>query len=369
MCAQVNNNCSASAELQQSLGIDLVSVKRDRVVAEMSLGDEHLSPDGWVNEDVVVTLARVANSQGVTQGDSAQGVRALDSRFSLFEAGQGDTLIAESRLIHADGDLCTWTAAIYRCATRQRRSPKHCVAECTQRIKLQPTKVGAEPVLAEAGSKERAKVVTLSAEDDSGAISTVSQQRRRQIFEGACDVITRDGYAATTIRKISAAANIPISTMYQYINTKEDILFMITSGCMEEIFNFFQEELREAGTAEQKLYDAVDAYIKYISRNRKYINLAYSETRALSKENREKIFEIERQFAGLWEAIIAYGNETKEFSIENTDLTANMIYFFCNVWALRYWSIERYTEEEVRDYLLRFILSGLKSAPKPKLKR
>jgi hypothetical protein len=63
---------------------------------------------------------------------------------------------------------------------------------------------------------------------------------------------------------------------------------MITSGCMNEIFRFFDKELKREGTANQKMREAIDAYIKYISKNRRYINLVYRETRALSAENREK---------------------------------------------------------------------------------
>lgn len=339
-----------------SSGGAIVSSAREKVVAEVLLKPGDLSQDGWVNDEVISRLSHLANTHGMTQGNSDCIVRALETRSSLFQAGQGEVLTAEAKLVHANAEFSVWSASVYRTAARQRRTAKHCIAECIQKMVLQT------PVLRsdEALKSESLESVVVEGNESPASQSTVSELRRRQIFDGACDVITRDGYAATTIRKISSAANIPISTMYQYISTKEDILFMITSGCMEEIFNYFQEELVEEGTAEQKLSEAVDAYIKYISKNRKYINLAYSETRALSKENREKIFDIERQFAGLWEEIVRYGNEKNEFSIENTDLAANMIYFFCNVWAIRYWTIEKYSEQEVKDYLLRFILNGLK---------
>ncbi|MEC8428319.1 MAG: TetR/AcrR family transcriptional regulator, partial [Pseudomonadota bacterium] len=183
--------------------------------------------------------------------------------------------------------------------------------------------------------------------------------RRRKIFDGACEVIGREGYAATTIRKVAKAAGVPISTMYQYIDTKEDLLFMITSSCMEEIFEYMTEELRREGDAVTKMTHAVDAYVKYISKNRRYINLAYRETRALSRANREKIFDIERRFTRLWEEIIISGNKADSFRAEKSRLAANMVYFFCNVWALRYWSVQDYTEDEVRQYLMKFVMGGL----------
>lgn len=148
--------------------------------------------------------------------------------------------------------------------------------------------------------------------------------------------------------------------MYQYIDSKEDLLFMIASGCMDEIFQFFRDELKDVGTAEQKMLDAIDAYVRYVSKNRHYISLVYRETRALSPKNREKIFEIERQFTALWEDIIIAGNESGEFNIEDTDLAAHVIYFMCNVWALRYWAVEHHDETDLKRYLERFILRGLR---------
>jgi hypothetical protein len=106
---------------------------------------------------------------------------------------------------------------------------------------------------------------------------------------------------------------------------------------------------------------AVAAYLKYVSKNRRYINLAYRETRSLSRPNREKIFDIERRFTQLWEKIIIEGNASDEFDAQKTRLAANLIYFVCNLWSLRHWSVQEYSEEEVRDYLQRFVISGLKA--------
>jgi len=188
---------------------------------------------------------------------------------------------------------------------------------------------------------------------------SLSDRRRRQIFEGACEVISKKGYGDASIRAIAEAAELPASTMYEYIDSKEDILFMITSECMKELFRYFHEQLVSGGSARKRLNNAIGAYVRYIGKNRKYINLVYRETRALNKSNRQKIFDIEKEFMKLWEEIFSYGNETGEFRVANTDLTANMAYFFCTVWSLRYWSIGGYSEEEITESLINFIDSGV----------
>ena len=98
-----------------------------------------------------------------------------------------------------------------------------------------------------------------------------------------------------------------------------------------------------------------------MSKNGRYINLSYRETRALSRPNREKIFDIERRFTQMWEQLIIEGNKSGEFDAQKSRLAAHLIYFVCNLWSLRYWAVQEYTEDEVRDYLERFVIQGLRA--------
>lgn len=189
--------------------------------------------------------------------------------------------------------------------------------------------------------------------------SKTADKRRLQIFEGACEVIANKGYGSATIRDIAKAANISIPSMYQYIKNKEDILYLITSMCMEEILTYFRENVDQHQAPVEALENAINAYFDYINVNRRYINLVYSETRALSPENRKKIFDMEREFMSLWEKILINGKEKGIFKIENTDLYANYIYFFCTIWALRHWSIGDYEEPNVRNTVTSMILNGI----------
>jgi hypothetical protein len=111
--------------------------------------------------------------------------------------------------------------------------------------------------------------------------------------------------------------------------------------------------------SKERLTKAISAYIDYIEINRRYINLVYRETRSLNRENREKIFEIERQFTGFWQKILEDGQASGELDLNDANLTANFIYFLCTVWAIRYWSIDRYSPDVVKHELTDFILRGL----------
>ena len=345
--------------LRAALGIVTSDAGEGRALARLALNLAAPGPAQRVDAGIVAILAQAAMDRG-TAADSPGGIdfRPLETSARHFAAGEGDALSAEATPVYRDDGFATWRATVFRHAAERTPGPRQIIAEVSQSYDLTPAAPGlGEPAAAPSGGE----VIALSEigdEPDAPPTST-AEQRRRQIFKGACEVIIRKGYANASIREIAAAADLSIPALYQYVKSKEDILFMITSGCMEEIFHSFRDGLSADGSATEKMSAAVENYVRYIGQNRKYINLVYRETRSLSPDNREKIFAIERDFTALWEEIIRSGRESGEFEVENTDLAANLAYFMCTAWALRHWNIGRYTEDEVRDLLARFILRGL----------
>ncbi len=361
MSTQTHQSSATESGFLSDLGIDVAEPKSGKVVARMDLAPTHLEGSGRVDESVIGALARAANGAGANlhlEGDRV--LLALDGLVRYFGAGAGDVLSAEARAVHADDEIVTWRTSVFRSVKGRVPVPDQRIAEISQTYRL-VSQATTDAGGADNGDTKSGDVIEITEFGSAppGAAASVPEQRRHQIFKGACDVIIRKGYADASIREIAAAADLSIPALYQYVKSKEDILFMITSGCMEEIFRTFRDGLRAEGGAIEKMQAAVASYVRYIGKNRKYINLVYRETRSLSPGNREKIFAIERDFMVLWEEIIRSGNETGEFRVENTDLAANLAYFMCSAWALRHWNIGRYSEDEVCDLLTRFILNGL----------
>ncbi len=210
-------------------------------------------------------------------------------------------------------------------------------------------------------------VATLSLRGDALATAPVTadeptvanEGRERQILEIASDVISTKGFAATSIRDIARAADISIAALYRHIGSKDELLHRITQTRMQELFDHFEANLTGGGTASERLSEAIAVYLAYISENHRYINLVYRETKALDDRARAKIYDTERRFMRLWEQIISDGVADGEFVEVDAELAANLAYFSCTVWALRYWSIGDRAEADVRDHLTTLIVGGL----------
>jgi len=202
------------------------------------------------------------------------------------------------------------------------------------------------------------KVSTEPAETKVGKRGTL-ELRRRQIFEGACKVIASKGFGNASMREIAKEAGMSVPLMYKYIKDKDDILYLITSECMSDIIDYFDQLTGFSGTPGENLSHAIEKYIDYIGENRRYINLVYSETRALNAEYRAKVFSMERKFLNYWKRLVSDGVSKGAFKQLDPDLTANYIYFLCTVWSLRYWSIDYAEEETVKRSLTDFVMSAV----------
>ncbi|WP_153301557.1 TetR/AcrR family transcriptional regulator [Endozoicomonas arenosclerae] len=348
---------SESVDIKQLLGIRLEKGDGIQVIAWSDYSQLAKYCAGEVPRWMLTLLAETCVQNGADRA-SGEGLKAktVDSSSRFFTEGEGNRFMAVSEPVYKRPDRLAWRTCLYRLAENERQSPEKMVADFSHTFELSRDTAQQKKTAAEKG---KTQVAETSSTFLQARPETVADKRRQQIFKGACEVIGRKGYGSASMREIAKAADITIPTMYKYIDTKEDILFMITQVCMEEIFAYFKEALHRQEDAESKMKSAIEAYVQYVTKNRKYINLVYRETRALNAENRDRIFNVERDFMTLWEQIIVDGIEEGVFKKTDTFLAANMIYFFCNVWALRHWSLEGYSEEQIRDRLVEFILPGL----------
>ena len=53
------------------------------------------------------------------------------------------------------------------------------------------------------------------------------QKRRDQMINGAVALFNEKGFHRTTTREIARAAGFSIGTLYEYIRTKEDVLYLV----------------------------------------------------------------------------------------------------------------------------------------------
>ena len=112
--------------MARTLGVQLRSVTRKRVVAEMPVGPAHLNRSGRVNGGALMAFADVLGATG-TVANLPPGFRTttLESKTNFFAAGEGPLLKAVSKPLHIGRTTMVWQTTI-------RNADRRLVAVVTQ---------------------------------------------------------------------------------------------------------------------------------------------------------------------------------------------------------------------------------------------
>lgn len=343
---------SADGGLEKLFGITLPYAAKRNVIAELQIKPHYLTDDGAVSGGVITAVAECANTRGAQLNlPPGSGITLIESRSHFFSRGRGNALRAEATPLHMENGVSTWRATVLRDDER--------IAEVTQ-THTAVSQEGPRPPRPEGDAGPQRK----SAGD--GPISerfsrAVVDERWQRIVEGASKIIAAKGFAKASIREIAAAAEMPVATMYQYLERKEDILYNIYKHFMTEIMASMAPWRSKDLPPRERLAGTIRTTIDVFDEKHRFIKLMFQETRSLTPEARREVYELDAQYISIFRDLLTECMRDEEIRVRNAELTANFIYFLCTIWPLRFWSIGKYGEEAVANDIIDFVLNGLGS--------
>lgn len=184
-------------------------------------------------------------------------------------------------------------------------------------------------------------------------------QRHDQIFRAASRVFISRGFHRATVREIAEEAGLSLGSLYSYIRTKEDILYLV----FEKLTTTLRENIRRAidgieDPAEQ-MRAALRADLKTTEQYQDEILLMYQESKSLDRESLHAVLSREAEYVKFFEDILSAGYARGVFK-GDPRLSADVIAYLCSILALRRWNLRRrFASDEILDGLIAFILRGL----------
>lgn len=340
----------AQAGLGKLLGISLPYAAKRHVIAELEIEPHHLDETGSVSNGVIIALADHANSRGATL-NLAPGCRVttIESQAHFLATGRGRTLRAEATPVHIGNSVSIWRAVVLRDDEQ--------IAEVTQ-TQVPVARDEAAAPSPQDGSEPRRRSSGDGPISDSFSRDVVDE-RWQQIVEGASKVIAAKGFAKATIREIAASADMPVATMYQYLERKEDILYNIYKHFMGDIVTALTRCGARDLPPRERLAGAIRTTIDVFDEKHRFIKLMFQETKSLTPEARREVYALDAQYIAVFRDLVSGCMRAGEARARNVELTANFIYFLCTIWPLRFWSIGKYGEEAVANDVIDFVFNGL----------
>ncbi len=188
------------------------------------------------------------------------------------------------------------------------------------------------------------------------------RQRRRQIVDAAVQLFIEKGFHKATTRQIAKSAGVSIGSLYEYVASKEDILYLVCEAIHNEVEESVTEALKRFEDGRGALVGAIREYFMVCHRMSDHILLIYQETQSLPLQWRKRVLEHEVQITGLFVEVLSRLDPADASSLSDRvlELVAHNICVLGHAWTFRRWFLARhYSIDEYIEYQTTFILGFL----------
>ncbi len=200
------------------------------------------------------------------------------------------------------------------------------------------------------------------------------EQLRARIADAALDLFLRESFARTGVRRIAAAAGVSVGTIFNYFDSKQEILFALISDMQKGVAIPLQAaaaRYRERASAgedpELALLSLLQDYAEAVDSWRRHLLLAYQEAHSLRQPQLREILDGERRMRDLLADLIQLGVERGKFTPGDLRFRAHTIQVLMQSWATRHWALESGVDlGEFARAAERALLGMLHSPPMPR---
>jgi AcrR family transcriptional regulator len=193
------------------------------------------------------------------------------------------------------------------------------------------------------------------------------RDRREQLIRAALDVFQEKGFHATTVRDIGRAAGLTQGTIYNYVRSKEDILFLVCDRVVAEYISRMEEAAAATGDPALRLREALRGVARVMVEQRSAILLVYHESHHLNRRSLHSLLARVQGWINQVEELVTEALGRERPSRAKSSLLANIVTFLPTLIALRGWALPKdLTQDQYTDGLVEFMMGGLGLQDGPK---
>ncbi len=178
------------------------------------------------------------------------------------------------------------------------------------------------------------------------------ERRRRQIVDASVYLFIENGFHKTTTRQIANASGISIGSLYEYIATKEDVLYLVCDAIHDEIEQGVTGALKRANKGRNTLAEVIREYFLVCHNMNDHILLIYQETQSLPSKWQKIVLENEIRITGLFTGVLAElmaSGALPQMGTAALDMIAHNISVLGHMWTFRRWFLANHYS--IEDYI------------------
>jgi len=190
------------------------------------------------------------------------------------------------------------------------------------------------------------------------------RDRREQLIRAALEVFQEKGFHSTTVRDIGRAAGLTQGTIYNYVRSKEDILFLVCDRVIAEYIASMEQAVAATGDPKRRLEEALRGVTRVMIEQSSAILLVYHESHNLDRRSLRSVLARVQGWIDRFEELIAECVGHERLPKTKRGLLTNIVTFLPTLIALRGWSLSKdLTHDQYTDGLVEFMMRGLGLTP------
>ncbi|MFD6438617.1 TetR/AcrR family transcriptional regulator [Peribacillus sp. NPDC060186] len=188
------------------------------------------------------------------------------------------------------------------------------------------------------------------------------EKRRTQMIKGAVTLFKEKGFHRTTTREIAKAAGFSIGTLYEYIRTKEDVLYLVCDFIYDEVQEKLQKEIEQSDGTLESLKLTIAYFYQVMDDMQDEVLVMYQEVKALTKDALPYVLNKEIRMVGMFEKVITKCVENGELLLTENQisLVSHNIFVQGQMWSFRRWALhKKYTLQEYVDLQTQLLIQNV----------
>ena len=185
-------------------------------------------------------------------------------------------------------------------------------------------------------------------------------KRRRHIMQCALRLfVEKGGYFHTSTREIAEACGMSAGTLYHYVGSKEDILYLIINDAVSRQAKFIKKLSDEFNNVNptDALRESIKLFFQQADGDQDLYIFVNREIGNLARNDRKTMLDAEERTMAFFEKLLTRGVESGELKVNDPRLVAQSIILFAHSWATwrwflrKYYTLEDYTRQRT-EYIL-----------------
>jgi TetR/AcrR family transcriptional regulator, cholesterol catabolism regulator len=184
--------------------------------------------------------------------------------------------------------------------------------------------------------------------------------KEQEIIVVAAQLFKEKGYRATTLEDIAAAVGMLKGSLYYYIRSKEELLYLVVRDPIRQAYNRLEEIVNSDAPVRLKIAQAITNHMTLFHQHYPHIAVYLHDFHHLMQKLQKNAIETPKHYQRLWAALLQQGVETGELRHDlDVKVTGYAILGMCN-WVYRWYNPQgALSAEDIADIFTKLVLEGL----------